>query len=67
MSGLFPKTDASKMPVEVPQKVPLVTVTEDATGEAGTAKKRMLLQGGKQSTILGGMQNIMNLKQRLGE
>ena len=64
MSGAFSKPKKAKMPKQ--EKIEEVQkVEDDASDEQDREKKKQLLMGGRQSTMLAGITNA--LKKRLGE
>ena len=64
MTSVFGGGGDPKLPAQ--QKVEEVNkVTDDATDAAQATRRRIALTGGRESTMLAGMQNI--LKTRLGE
>jgi len=64
MSSLFSKPRTPDIPPPPPEPEPITTIEEDAA-EAAKRRKKRVIRGGRQSTILSGIQ--MALKKRLGE
>ena len=63
MSGSFKSPETPKIPK--PEPIEDVQVVEDTAEEASRKRKVNIAQGGRQSTILSGIQSA--LKRRLGE
>lgn len=63
MSGLFGGVSQPKLPPQ-PAPVSEVAVIEETAAEAGRRERKRLLQGGRRSTIISGIQSA--LKRRLG-
>jgi len=64
MSGLFSKPKTPSMPKQ-PEPIEEVAVVEEDAEKARGRERKKLLQGGRRSTILSGIQSA--LKKRLGE
>lgn len=65
MSGVFSKPKTPKIPPAAPEPEPVSVVTEEGEQARRRERKRLLTRGGRQSTILSGIQSA--LKKRLGE
>jgi len=63
MSGMFSSPKKPKLP-PTPAPVEEVAVIEEDADVAGRKEKKRLMQGGRQSTIISGIQSA--LKSRLG-
>ena len=63
MSGLFSKPKTPSLPPQ-PEPVEEVAQVEETAEEAKRREKKKLIQGGRQGTILSGIQQA--LKKRLG-
>jgi hypothetical protein len=63
MSSVFSKPKSPKIPKQEP--IEDVAVIEDEAQDVSRRRRKKLLAGGRQSTVLSGIQNA--LKQRLGE
>lgn len=64
MSGVFSKPKTPKIPPPVSEPEAVETVVETAE-EAKQKRRKRLVQGGRTSTVLSGIQSV--LKKRLGE
>jgi len=65
MSSLFHSPKTPKIPQMPSEPEPVTTVTEDAEDARRRERRHLLSRGGRQSTILSGIQSA--LKKRLGE